>query len=524
MNVELTIKNYRSFSEKVPAIISIKDGITGFIGINNSGKSSILKFFYEFRDVFSRLTDYSIFHNSLRGLNAFNYPSTIYDVPEVFHNKNKDDIVIDIKTEVPLLANSCEAVLRITIKKDSNNFLCQFLIDNEPIVPDAVRLTPGQISLPTKSLDLTIYYEIFRQLSNTLYIGPFRNALNLGDQPSYYDINVGQSFIKLWRRVKEGKSKRENTSAIKITEVIRSIFGYKSLEINPAEGDETLNVNIDGESFKLPELGAGITQFIVVLINAAIKTPAFLLIDEPELNLHPSLQLDFLTNLASYTSNGVLFATHSMGLVRSASDVIYSVSKNKDGESVVKLFEDTPNLPEFIGELNFPGNKELGCDRILLVEGKHEIKTFQQFLRFFHTEHQVAIIPLSGGDLINGNSIETLREIKRITTNIFAIIDSEKESAEAKLDKNREEFVNNCKELDILCHVLEKRATENYFADRAIKKIKGDKYKALESYQARKDLDPIWGKHENWRIAREMTKEEILATDLGKFIKNQVSK
>src|SRR5256885_1292987 len=56
MNIELTIKNYRCFSDEKPARISIRPGFTAFLGINNSGKSSLLRFFYEFRDLFSKLS------------------------------------------------------------------------------------------------------------------------------------------------------------------------------------------------------------------------------------------------------------------------------------------------------------------------------------------------------------------------------------------------------------------------------------------------------------------------------------
>ena len=51
----------------------------------------------------------------------------------------------------------------------------------------------------------------------------------------------------------------------------------------------------------------------MVLLNIAIKKPSFILIDEPEINLHPSLQIKFLDILERYASNGVLYATHSVG-------------------------------------------------------------------------------------------------------------------------------------------------------------------------------------------------------------------
>ncbi len=53
MQVDLVIKNYRCFPDYHPARISIRTGYTAFVGVNNSGKSSLLKFLYEFRPLFS---------------------------------------------------------------------------------------------------------------------------------------------------------------------------------------------------------------------------------------------------------------------------------------------------------------------------------------------------------------------------------------------------------------------------------------------------------------------------------------
>ena len=47
MNIDLTIKNYRCFSRIVPAHLKLKAGIVALVGTNNSGTSSLLRFFYE---------------------------------------------------------------------------------------------------------------------------------------------------------------------------------------------------------------------------------------------------------------------------------------------------------------------------------------------------------------------------------------------------------------------------------------------------------------------------------------------
>jgi len=62
--------------------------------------------------------------------------------------------------------------------------------DGETITPDG---------LPTASING--FFELMGALSNTLYIGPFRNAVNVGTNESYYDIQTGQSLISQWRHL-----------------------------------------------------------------------------------------------------------------------------------------------------------------------------------------------------------------------------------------------------------------------------------------------------------------------------------
>src|SRR6266699_782491 len=106
MEIELTIKNYRCFSDEKPARILIKPGFTAFLGINNSGKSSLLRFFYEFRNLFNILSSTNIVYtsnelqrtalvNSLYGgYQNFTFPDEIMDKEEVFCNANNRDLLI----------------------------------------------------------------------------------------------------------------------------------------------------------------------------------------------------------------------------------------------------------------------------------------------------------------------------------------------------------------------------------------------------------------------------------------------
>jgi energy-coupling factor transporter ATP-binding protein EcfA2 len=355
-------------------------------------------------------------------------------------------------------------------------------------------------------------------LAQTFYVGAFRNALNLGAMPEYYDISTGQAFISAWRQYKTGPTKAASIATNQITEDIRRIFGFEKLEINASADEKTLQVFVNNRPYMLHEVGSGLTQFIIVLVNVALRRPAYVLIDEPELNLHPSLQLDFLTTLASYATEGLLCATHNMGLARAGADWIYAVRRLGDGESDVSPYEAVPRPSEFLGELGFASYRDLGFDQVLLVEGRSEIKDVQQLLRRYDKDHRLVLLTLGGDTLITADADAALEEVKRLTPHVAALIDSERDRSDGPLPPARAAFVEACQRAEIPCHVLQFRAIENYFPDEAVKQVKGPKYRALGPYEDRHAITPMWTREENWRIARELTREYLDKTDLGQFL------
>jgi hypothetical protein len=206
-----------------------------------------------------------------------------------------------------------------------------------------------------------------------------------------------------------------------------------------------------------------------------------------------------------------------VGLARTVADRVYAFQKPANN-AVARPFEQTPNFAEFVGEMSFSSFKELGHDSILLVEGVTEVKAVQQFLRVLRKDHQIVVIPLGGAQLIRGSVQAELAELKRLSQAVAVLIDSERQQAGAALAPERQAFVTDCQALGFAVHVTDRRAFENYFPEQAVRQVKGTNFHALGPYDELRRLNPAWGKHENWRIARAMTEAEITATDVGQFL------
>jgi hypothetical protein len=328
--VLLTLKNYRCFSDQNPARFEIGGGFTAIVGPNNSGKSATKALFYELRNLFAYLGQPNI--NNLANIfeadrrESFDYLG-VSDVTEIFHNQNDRPIsieieVLDAKAYPNQGGNDC--LNRIVLECDRAtpktwSFKATYrsgdrnanLFKRNQSRPSAAS---GQI-IPLKevNLDCKDFMEACNSLGRASYYGPFRNALNKGSG-THFDLTVGTSFAELWNDWKTAGNKARMREIDQLVESIRSLFGFAKLEISSSSNLETLMVAVDGHTYRLDELGSGIAQFIIVFGNAAINRPKLILIDEPETNLHPALQKNFLAHLASYAEDGILFSTHSIGL------------------------------------------------------------------------------------------------------------------------------------------------------------------------------------------------------------------
>jgi energy-coupling factor transporter ATP-binding protein EcfA2 len=533
--VRLTIKNYRGFSDQVPVRIEIGEGLTALLGPNNAGKSSLKLFFYEMRELFEVLLrgpemNPSLFTGiggSSIGLNA--YPATS-DTNEIFNNSNERDInfeleVLDPTPQPPDLApyHTVNRLVAVCKRETPTQWAVQAFSLQSPDAP--VRSLNGY----TRTSDVHRYMggdgttfdfrdllEIITVFRDAKYYGAFRNALNQGSG-QYYDFQIGTAFIDLWNNWKTSGNKAHSRAITKITEEIRQLFEFEQLEINASVLLKTLLVTINGNQYRLGEMGSGISQFIMALGNAATSAPSLILIDEPETNLHPALQIDFLLTLAQYASVGCLFSTHSVGLARSVSNSIFTIQRSERGP-IVRPFEATPSYTEFLGELSFSTFKDMGCDRILLVEGVNDVKTVQQLLRLFGKEHTTVILPLGGDQLVTGSREVELQELKRLSNNIFALADSERPGEAAPAAERRLLFEQVCRRVGFDVCLTQRRALENYFPDYAVKAAFGSSFGELQPYERLAEHANGWRKADSWRIAHHVKKDDLLLTDVGRFL------
>ncbi len=92
MDIDVILKGYRCFSPDSPAKIEFRGDVVALVGINNSGKSTLLKALYELRPIFLALTQKDDYRRSAIMSDAnLELPTELVDPAELFWHFGKWD-------------------------------------------------------------------------------------------------------------------------------------------------------------------------------------------------------------------------------------------------------------------------------------------------------------------------------------------------------------------------------------------------------------------------------------------------
>lgn len=152
-------------------------------------------------------------------------------------------------------------------------------------------------------------------------------------------------------------------------EIIENYF--QNIQIN--EDLFKANVKINSDQKPIKRMGAGFKRLFVILFYLFHPECQILLIDEPELHLHPSVIKKFLKILDNNNLNTkILMTTHHPTFVQAKFlDKIWRVARDSEGKTKIYKFEKKMDLEtdRFIQEINDDNSAMLFSDKVLLVEG-----------------------------------------------------------------------------------------------------------------------------------------------------------
>lgn len=270
-----------------------------------------------------------------------------------------------------------------------------------------------------------------------------------------------------------------------IDEIMRYFPDIEEVESDRTELDiATLIYKEYGKQLDILYSGSGLKHFIDILLKTTISSANVVLLDEPEMGLHPELQRRFLTylhTLANEKDIQIFMATHSPVLLNYADLITYYRVINTHGtRSVINVPDDA--IQTLLSDMGIRPSDIFNQDICLLVEGASEVVFFEHIVRVLYAEDfekvSIGIVQYGGSSadgIISGDiNVSNIVPAQKYT---YWIRDRDAQPSEIP-SSNSTKFKNALNQLSLGCHIWSRREIEYYYPEEVlIAAQQGDKDK-----------------------------------------------
>ncbi|MCT4477716.1 AAA family ATPase [Peribacillus frigoritolerans] len=300
------------------------------------------------------------------------------------------------------------------------------------------------------------------------------------------------------KELKKSEDSKVESLSKELSRKFQNLIGHQSLsiEIKVEETDikhlhetkikdhDISNLNSSENSFDIKSSGTGMQSLLIIAILEAyiehnIEDQNFILIiEEPEVYLHPSLQRKIINILKQISSsNQVFISTHS--------PIVVSQLKPNELVCIKKEYGITKKLGadpvSIINELGIKPDDIFQHTKILFVEGPDDKKLIKLLIHKLAVNKRIdselvddlKIIDVGGIDTLsfytNARILDVMNNGLHTHYKFWIMVDSDgnsKNEVKVKIEESLSEFTNIYNEKNLF--ILEEYAIESYFIDKNI--------------------------------------------------------
>ena len=330
-----------------------------------------------------------------------------------------------------------------------------------------------------------------------------------------------------------------------LIEEVREYFpDIDGLESDRTEQDiATLTYSEYGRSLDILYAGSGLKHFIDILLKTTVSKASVVLLDEPEMGLHPDLQrqfMDYLQKLVDKKGIQVFMATHSPVLLNYADSVTYyRVLNSRGNRHVLPVQGDA--IHTVLSDLGIRPSDIFNRDICLLVEGAFDVVFFEHVVRTLYAQEfrEVAVGVIQyGGGAAEGIVSGAIDVSNIIPAQKYTFWTRDRDAApEAPPSSESTKFRNALVKQGMECHIWDKRELEFYLPEellvvaqqgnstkeQAVRGIlNGDQTQKFRDEASKAEACVPTGKYLRALLREHLTDKTQLLPDLREIVENKL--
>lgn len=326
---------------------------------------------------------------------------------------------------------------------------------------------PAFESVVKSSIGTLDYLEAFREAEDMRSVNHSVTLQNSGE-------NLTNTFDTIYR------NKPEKFEEIKeeFIEIMEGVNGLRSIMTERNDTTVFVEEEILEDGFRLNEISSGSKQILILITKLVLSQDKrdFLLLEEPELHLHPEAQKQMfrLIDRVSNQQPQVFATSHSREFIEeSSSSNVIKIEREKNSE--IHTVNEGEIQKEF-QDLGYERGNLLQSNAVMFVEGMSDkliLKEFGRKLDKDLEEHGISVIELEGKENMKRDGRSLVKLLYSFNIPYMFLIDKDdhnnKEAAEGEIVESikREddegwwetEWENFCS--------LEKYSIESYLIDKS---------------------------------------------------------
>ena len=467
--VSITIKNYRSIEE---ATIPLESKVCALVGPNNSGKSNVLKAISIIaNETYNRLDTNTTEYIVEVGDNTINkIARTKKNFRNIIFTEDIKTLKVTLKASNSHSLNNTSATLSEELPARLKNYFASddFLHDFGHRADLESNKKRFVLDLGVQSLFKgSVYLPNIRFITKEGSVPPFHNQWEFPGETIAFDKLI-PTLASIDRPSRELSENRE------VKKGICDFIGYcleaKNVDFEVSNDRNVIHLTIDGEERRLDDFGTGVEQLL--LIGTAIqKMPdRFVLIDEPEVHLHPGTQKRIIRYFTENTTDNtrIIIATHSPSIIDNDNISLIRTSRS-EGVSKYTTIKSNNERYEAVRALGHRPSELVQTNFVIWVEGPSDRIYVNSWINWSSPNLIEGIdysVLIYGGRLLSNHSYDEqyadLIQCLPLSRRFCVLMDSDKRSKAARINTTKKRVEAECKNSNAMCWITRGREIENY--------------------------------------------------------------